>query len=277
MKMEIRKTNPTIFVSTFKTGKKKCRIRFVVFKLFFKKTQFFINIDGLEWKRQKWGFFARAFLKMSEAIAVKTADFVIADNQGVANYVDEQYGVTAKMIAYGGDHAVKGKVDFSDGGYAFSLCRIEPENNVHLILEAFATIGFPLKFVGNWNFSKYSRDLFSKFSSIPNIELISAVYDVSTLESLRSNCSYYVHGHSAGGTNPSLGEIMHFSKNIIAFDCSYNRYTLHNEGLYFKTSKQLVDIVADGPDTGIHLAIKNIAVQNYSWSVIHKQYFDLLS
>lgn len=105
------------------------------------------NIGGLEHRREKWGKYAKAFLKFSEKMAVKYADAVIADNKGIQDYVREEYGKEAELIAYGGDHVLCDIADVEEQilekyglkniSYSFSLCRIEPENNVHVILEAF--------------------------------------------------------------------------------------------------------------------------------------------
>ena len=103
-----------------------------------------VNIDGLEWKREKWSLFARWFLKISERLAVAFANSVVTDNKVIHDYVLREYSKDSNVIAYGGDHA--SDLAFSDSTiadypflkqhYAFSVCRIEPENNLHLILEA---------------------------------------------------------------------------------------------------------------------------------------------
>ena len=119
-----------------------------VFRLWF-KNKLIVNIDGLEHRRDKWGKFAKWFLRKSEAMAVKYADVVVADNKGIQDYVTETYHTDSALIAYGGDHAarqVAGDVQqqvLKDYGvekdqYAISVCRIEPENNCHVILDAFS-------------------------------------------------------------------------------------------------------------------------------------------
>lgn len=110
-----------------------------------------INIDGLEHRRNKWGKWTRRFLRFSEKMAVKYADVVVADNKGIQDYVLEEYGKQAELIAYGGDHVLCDVSDIEDEvleqyglkdvDYSFSLCRIEPENNVHITLEAFKRTG----------------------------------------------------------------------------------------------------------------------------------------
>jgi glycosyltransferase involved in cell wall biosynthesis len=203
------------------------------------KAKIITNIDGLEWKRDKWSGFIRRFLKFSERMAVKYSDVIIADNEKITNYVREEYNVEARTIAYGGDHVLLSDAIDGKGEYFLTICRIEPENNIDMILSAFSKTSLPLKFVGNWQANQYGKALYEKYSKFDNIEMINPVYELDKLFELRANCYCYVHGHSAGGTNPSLVEIMHFAKPIFAFDCSFNRYSTDNRCFYFKDADDL--------------------------------------
>jgi hypothetical protein len=100
----------------------------------FSKVRIVTNIDGLEWKRAKWSGLVKRFLKFSEKLAVKYSDVVVADNAAIADYVRNEYKIESEVIAYGGDHAVVNDLQPHDENYALALCRIEPENNVELIL-----------------------------------------------------------------------------------------------------------------------------------------------
>ncbi|WP_252371300.1 DUF1972 domain-containing protein, partial [Escherichia coli] len=180
----------------------------------FSRAKIITNIDGLEWKRDKWRKLARCFLKFSEFLAVKYSDVVITDNQAISDYVLEEYGNTSSVIAYGGDHSlITSAVNLPKYSAPFylTICRIEPENNIHIILEAFSQTNHNLKLIGNWHSSIYGKELFEKYSRFSNIELIHPIYELEKLYVLRETCCGYIHGHSAGGTNPSLVEAMHFS------------------------------------------------------------------
>ena len=106
-----------------------------------------VNIDGLEWRRAKWGRAAKWFLKLSESVAVRFADVVVADNKAIQDYIVSEYGRSAVLIEYGRDHARHSSCSLSEKfpgiekPYAFKVCRIEPENNLDMLLEAFS--GFP--------------------------------------------------------------------------------------------------------------------------------------
>lgn len=252
----------------------------------FSRVRILTNIDGLEWRRDKWGATARWFLRLSERLAVLHSHVVIADNQAIVDHVLTTYGRQCELISYGGDHAlVAPACDISKLGlprrYSLSLCRIEPENNVQMILEAFRqTPDESLVFVGNWSASGYGRKLRSEYLDNPNLFLLDAIYDPGKLRSLREAASLYVHGHSAGGTNPSLVEMMHFDTPVAAFDCSYNRYTTENKAFYFDSVEQLCAFLADrkashrSAEEGMNMA--EIANNRYTWERVGAAYFNLL-
>ena len=248
----------------------------------FPKVQIITNIDGIEWRREKWKGLAKTFLKFSEFLAVRFSSQVVSDNDSITNYISEEYQSSCKTIAYGGDHAFRSMANVklddifdTSAPFALSICRIEPENNVHLILEAFSEEKTRILFIGNWEKSSYGRVLYNKYKDKINITLSKPIYCLDTLHAFRSKCSVYIHGHSAGGTNPSLVEMMHFSKPIVAFDCSFNRATMEDKGNYFSSSKGLTkilgesNIIADGND------MAEIAKRRYTWKIIRKQYLEL--
>lgn len=248
---------------------------FLPFIRLFTKAKIITNIDGLEWKRDKWGSSIKKFLKFSEKMAVKYSDVVVADNKGIADYVLEEYGMEAELIAYGGDHSVITDLNLSDAGYALALCRIEPENNVDMILESFSKTNKKLMFIGNWNNSVFGRKMKIKYQNFENIDIVPSVYELEKLFELRQNCSFYVHGHSAGGTNPSLVEMMHFNKNILAFDCNYNRATTEGNADFFSNAEELVHQIRQEDSLKNSDTMKEIAQRRYTWKFVKQQYFSL--
>ena len=244
------------------------------------------NIDGVEWKREKWSSLAKIFLRFSEKLAVKFSHSVIADNDAIANYVQQAYGVCTHVIPYGGDHAVS-VIDVSIESlnlpkkYIFSVCRIEPENNIHLIIEAFLKgESHCIVIVGNWLNSDYGQNLKQKCSTSNNIFLLDPIYDLGKLKKLRSKAFAYIHGHSAGGTNPSLVEAMHFGRPVIAYDCEFNRCTTEDKALFFKTPDDIISLLAtmnESTSMQVGGAMLEIAQRRYTWDVVAKQYFDLLT
>lgn len=248
------------------------------------KGRIITNIDGLEWKRDKWNILAKYLLHHSEKMAVKYSDIVIGDNKGITDYVSETYNKKSVLIAYGGDHvsmvnddSLYEKYPFCKENYAITVCRIEPENNIHIILEAFCKTDRLLIIVGNWNKSEYGIKQKMKYSSSKNIHLLEPIYESHTINWLRSHASLYIHGHSAGGTNPSLVEAMNLGLPIFAFDCVYNRATTQDSCLYWKTYSALETLLrTDFSD--LHLMakkMKEISSREYAWKKIAGQYNNL--
>lgn len=242
------------------------------------------NIDGIEWKREKWKGLAKAILRASEWAAVRFSHQVIADNQAIADYVKETYGEACEVIAYGGDHALASEPDPVAGVglpdcYALALCRIEPENNIAMILEAFSGLDMPLVFVGNWEKSGYGRELKARYRDHPTITIHDPVYEPSGLRAIRDKASIYVHGHSAGGTNPSLVEMMHFGIPVLAHGCAFNRHSTEGKARYFQSAAELAEHLRniDPVDAAqIGSSMREVAQRKYTWDQIGKAYFDLL-
>jgi len=246
------------------------------------KSRLVINIDGLEWRREKWGGAAKKFLKFSEALAVRYADRVIADNAEIARYVREEYHKESELIAYGADHvralpltdALYEAYPFLKNPYAFKVCRIEPENNIHVILEAFSrSSAIPLVMIGNWQGSEYGRALKETYDKHEWIHLLNPIYDQTILDPIRGNCAIYLHGHSAGGTNPSLVEAMYLGLDIFAFDVAYNKETTEGLAHYFSDADDLMkQLEVHRESESVGKMMQEIAKRRYRWSVIADAY-----
>lgn len=243
------------------------------------------NVDGVEWKREKWKGAARWFLRLSERMAVRYSHEVVADNAGIADHIMQSYGRKAHVIAYGGDHALQTPSKPFVGPvlpslYALALCRIEPENNVAMILDAFASsTTVPLVFVGNWNNSSFGRELRERYANHARLYLFDPIYDVGVLRTLRGNAAIYVHGHSAGGTNPSLVEMMHFGLPILAYDCIFNRCTTDHKARFFEDAESLrnaLEILGTGEAVRIGDDMRLIAQDRYTWNAVGRMYFEIL-
>ncbi len=257
-----------------------------IIKIFY-KGKIITNIDGLEWKRQKWNKVARVILKISEKMAVKYSNIIIADNKAILDYISIQYksySKKARLIEYGADHLKVNNLDNNtDNGYssinkkyAITVCRIEPENNIHIILEAFAKIKIlEIVIVGNWKNSKYGIDCYNKYKEYNNITMLDPIYDNKEIISLRKNAFLYIHGHSAGGTNPSLVEAMYLGLPVLAYDCVYNRETTENKAIFWHTADKLNKILSELNEEElkkVSIDLKEIADRRYRWKHIAEKY-----
>lgn len=243
-----------------------------------------ISIDGIEWKRDKWSFPAKLYLWWSEKIAVIYSHIDISDNEAIQDYTAMRYKTLSRVIQYGADHTLKvtpccedfQKYPFLKTQYAVKVCRIEPENNVHLVLEAFKIKkDMPLVFVGNWNNSQYGQKLKEKYKNAPNIHLFDPIYDQREIDLIRGNAALYIHGHSAGGTNPSLVEAMFLKLPVAAFKVSYNITTTQGKAAYFSSVEELVEVLKTFSPAKLAVLsdeMSSIAERRYTWKNISLQY-----
>jgi glycosyltransferase involved in cell wall biosynthesis len=250
----------------------------------FSNKKIIISIDGIEWKRDKWSMFAKLYLWWAEKIAVRFSHIDISDNESIQDYTALRYQTLSRVIEYGADHTLEVKPTLQDiekypflkNDYAVKVCRIEPENNVHLVLEAFKIQQeINLVIVGNWNNSDYGKQLKETYLSTPNITLFDPIYNQREIDLIRGNATLYIHGHSAGGTNPSLVEAMYLALPILAFKVSYNITTTENKAVYFSTSKELIQQLNTFSREQLNELkdeMKAIANRRYTWKVIAKQY-----
>ncbi|WP_426094558.1 DUF1972 domain-containing protein [Flavobacterium sp. DSR2-3-3] len=246
-----------------------------------------VNIDGLEWKRAKWGRVAKMFLKYSEKIAVNYADSVVSDNKVIQDYVKYVYNINSELIAYGANHTKKealsvkvlSEYPFLAEKYAFKVCRIEPENNIYLILHTFSQHpSLSIVVIGNWNNSNYGKEMKLKFNNFENIHLLDPIYEQNILNQIRSNCYVYVHGHSAGGTNPSLVEAMFLELPIITYGVNYNVETTANKAKYFANKNELFKILSNINQEELNVVakdMKNVANKIYTWEAVTADYANL--
>lgn len=169
---------------------------------------------------------------------------------------------------------------FLNSRYALTVCRIEPENNIHVILDAFSRdVAFPVVMIGNWDYSDYGKELKSRYQTNCNIHLMDPVYDLEKLNAVRQGCFVYLHGHSCGGTNPSLVEAMYLGLPIIAYDVNFNRETTENRALYFQNTEDLRNLIGSVDQKQLQLishAMKEIALRRYTWKRISDLYAALL-
>jgi glycosyltransferase involved in cell wall biosynthesis len=253
-----------------------------------------VNLDGEEWNRSKWSFWARKFLVFSDYCSILAASCVVCDHPAILKRVSNIRSFGVSMIAYGCDHVLSvppfelgaAEADyypFINTVYFFSVCRIEPENNIHLTLEAFSCMGMPnLVIMGNWTNSEYGRSLLVKFGSFKNIYLLPACYDISMVNLLRMRAFAYIHGHTVGGTNPSLLEAAVLNGLVLAHDNVFNRHVLGSDALYFLGSSGLREHVLaamNGPlsrFSDIRQRLMARVSSTYKWHSVCHDYLNLV-
>lgn len=220
--------------------------------LFPKNSKIITNMDGLEWKRSKYSAKVQKFLRMAEKWAVKNSHYLIADSTEIQNYLKRTYQVDSTYIPYGANRfenpssSLLAKYDLTEHGYNILIARLEPENNIETVIQAHLNSGIqtPLLIIGNYN-THYGQYLFKQYQS-DHIRFLGAIYNQETLNNLRYYSSKYFHGHSVGGTNPSLIEAMASNSFIFAHDNVFNKNILGADAFYFDSTDTLTDLLKAG-------------------------------
>ncbi|MCB1978093.1 MAG: DUF1972 domain-containing protein [Burkholderiaceae bacterium] len=246
-----------------------------------------VNVDGLEARRSKWKGLPRAFLRLSERLAIRHAHQVVSDNQGIADIVSSTYGRSSTVIPYGNDHVLQlepaqvqsllqHRFDLEPGSYLLTVARIEPENQIAEMMEAALAAGSErYVVVGNFSTTDLGRQLLERYCNEPRIQCIDSLFEPQALAALRAGCRLYLHGHSVGGTNPSLIEMLPYGRPILAFDCVFNRQSLGGEGGYFSSATELAGQLRQPDALAWIPAAHRGPDARYQWTDIAKAYLRL--
>lgn len=218
-----------------------------------KNTVNMVNIDGMEWMRSKYNKPTRRFLKFAESLAAKNAQVLIADSPQMQHHFLARYGKKPVYIPYGAeeftepDDSIPEMYKLLPHQYFLLVARMEPENNIEMILRGYMASSqtYPLLVIGNVT-NKFGKYLNSEFDH-QRIQFLGSIYDQHALNNLRYYSTRYFHGHSVGGTNPSLLEAMACRCNIAAHNNVFNKSVLQNGADYFSTAGDVAAII-DTPD-----------------------------
>jgi glycosyltransferase involved in cell wall biosynthesis len=248
-----------------------------------------LHMDGLEWRRSKWGPRGRAYYRWAEQFGVRTADALIADAPGIADYYRHQFDVPTELIRYGApiiesapDSGIR-ELGLDSRGYHLVVARFEPENHVLQIVEGYrrSSARMPLVVVGSAPYSAaYTSAVRSAAGDDARIRFLGGVYDQDLLDALYAHAATYVHGHSVGGTNPSLLRAMGAGTAVIAFDVPFNREVLGDHGWFFQGPADLADRFAAAESEAdltdrIGAASRERARTSFRWDDVADAYEDL--
>lgn len=242
--------------------------------LYPKNTVIISNMDGMEWKRRKYSKPVRFFLKYAESWAVKFSHYFIADSIAMHSYLKNKYNLQCEYIAYGAEifthekEELLSRYNVCSKNYFMLMARMEPENNIEMILDGFHRSASNKKFivVGNTN-NKFGKRMVKKFGTDERIIFTGAIYDNQITHTLKHNCPLYFHGHTVGGTNPSLIEAMASQVLIAAHDNLFNRAVLDENGYYFNSATDVQQLIED-----ISPAVKEKNMTNNNYLKIKKTY-----
>ena len=250
-----------------------------------------INPDGLEYKRSKWGILVKKFFLLSEKWMLNSCDLIVCDALGIQKYINSKYPKLKNKttyIAYGTDKISLNNVDTKSilkeynldiNNYLLIIGRFVPENNYELIIKSYmkSTTKKELIIISNISMTNYYNTLVKNTNCLSDkrIHFIDGVYDEIKLSVIRKNAYAYIHGHSVGGTNPSLLEALSLTDLNILYDVEFNKDVGHDACLYFKDENDLVKIfnnleTFDKETMGT--SCKEIIKNNFTWNIIVKKY-----
>ena len=251
-----------------------------------KKAKIVTNMDGLEWKRSKYSKKVQNFLKYAEKLGAIHSDHLIADSLGIKTYLKEKYKKDATYIAYGAnifenpDESILEKYQIEKEKYSLLIARFEPENNLEMILDGIIKSQRNETFlvIGKHD-TAYGEYLKNNYKAFLNIKFIGGIYNLEELNNIRYYSRLYFHGHSVGGTNPSLLEAMASNTLICANNNEFNKGVLKENAFYFKNADEVTELYNEKEKNKHTDFISNNtkAIKNeFSWEIINRKYYELL-
>jgi glycosyltransferase involved in cell wall biosynthesis len=200
-----------------------------------------VHVDGLEWQRAKWGPRGSAYYRWAEARSAAWADAVISDAHGIADHLREAHGVEAHYLTYGapivnpGDQRLA-ELGVGPAGYHLVVARFVPENHVLEIVSGYvlSAARLPLLVVGDAPYGgDYRAEVHAAVAGDPRVRFLGSVWDAELLDTLYAQALTYLHGHSVGGTNPSLLRALGAAAPVAAWDVVFNREVAGSAGVWF--------------------------------------------
>lgn len=252
---------------------------------------FTTNMDGLEYKRTKFNKWVQKFVFWEERTTVKHSHYLISDNMGIHDYYKEKYGKESKFLAYGADihdnyqESFLSDLNLKANQYYLLIARLEPENNIEMAIQGYLASTEngkrPLIIVGKTN-TPHGKELVDKYGHETSVKFVGGIYDFDKLNSIRHFSFAYFHGHSVGGTNPSLLEAMASDCFILANNNIFNKAVLNDSAIYYSNATEVSNILNSIENLAEKYKEKFIAQnlevirQEYSWEKLvdeHEKYF----
>lgn len=251
-----------------------------------------LNVDGIEWKRAKWGRLARLYFQLMEYFSTFTPDRVIADAEGIRQHLLRRHRSLPRctVIPYGAILVEEAPAfdpekewNLDRGKYYLMVCRLEPENHVREIIEGFlaSQSRLPLVIVGNQRSATDYVNGLLRFES-ERVRFIGTIFDKSRLQALRYHSLAYFHGHSVGGTNPSLLEAMGCGNLVLAHDNDFNREVLAESGRFFVNAQEIPELITEieslgeGDRSRQQEQVRDRIRTIYNWESVVSAYRELL-
>jgi glycosyltransferase involved in cell wall biosynthesis len=243
------------------------------------------HVDGLEWKRAKWGPVGQRYYRVAETMAVRWSDVLIADANGIADYYRSEFGAPTTLLTYGAPRIEPGsdrlaELGLTPGGYHLAVARFEPENHVDVIVDGYTRSAAqkPLIVVGS---APYSDAYTTRVHGLADdrVRFLGGVWDQQQLDQLYANAYTYLHGHSVGGTNPSLLRAIGAGAAVLAYDVDFNHEVAGDAGRFFRSPADVATLLeaaeADPRRTRAAGRRARQLASDYDWDTVAAGYEDL--
>ncbi|GAB3911552.1 DUF1972 domain-containing protein [Mucilaginibacter boryungensis] len=251
------------------------------------KSTIITNMDGMEWKRTKYSKPVQQFLKYAEKLAVQYSQYYISDSKVIQAYLADKYNIQSSYIPYGADVFTEQEreqinpAEASKEDYFLLMARMEPENNIETILEGFnnSNSDKTFKVLGDTT-NRFGRYITEKFKKDERIEFKGSIFNTPKVRQLQNNSYLYFHGHSVGGTNPSLLEAMASEALIAAHNNPFNKSVLNTDAFYFSDATEVRDLIENvqRKDTEQTMVKNNLnKIQDlFNWETVVNQYEEFI-
>ncbi|MFC1729712.1 DUF1972 domain-containing protein [candidate division KSB1 bacterium] len=248
-----------------------------------KKAKIITNIDGFEYERAKYNPMVQRFLRRAEKLAVKHSDILVADSVPIKNYIEKKFNINAVYIPYGSnlftkpDPSVLPNYNLEADKYSLVIARFQTDNNFEMIIDGYLKSNQknPLVLIGNYE-NKFGHYLQEKYSD-KRLIYLGPIFNQGHLDNLRFFSKLYFHGHSAGGTNPSLLEAMGAGTLIAAHNNPYNKDVLGENAYYFNSAIEIENLLNNLSKKTEHQKWidnnKELIKIKYNWDTITDTYY----
>jgi glycosyltransferase involved in cell wall biosynthesis len=250
-----------------------------------KKAIIITNMDGIEWKRSKYSRPVQQFLRFAERLAAISSDYLVSDSIGIQTFLKNRYKKESTYIAYGAypftnpNESILTEYQVEKEKFNMIMARFEPENNFEMVLDGVVKSEdkTPILVIGNHN-TKYGEYLKTRYKNQFNIKFLVAIYNLEHLNNLRYFSKLYFHGHSVGGTNPSLLEAMASKALVLAHNNDFNRGILKKNSYYFSNAEEVKNLLLKIKKNDNLQFIQNnfeAIVNKFNWEKINGEYLQL--
>jgi glycosyltransferase involved in cell wall biosynthesis len=249
-----------------------------------------INMDGIEWKRQKWGIVAKTWFYLNEIAGLWLGNHLVADHPGIKQHLQRAINPDKiTMIPYGADKVERAPSDCLEkfhlvtNQYGILIARPEPENSILEVVSAYSSQkrSMPLVVLGNY---KPEENVYHKAvldAASGDVLFVGAIYDKAVVQSLRAHARFYVHGHQVGGTNPSLVEALGAGNPVLAHKNHFNQWVADDAAVYFSDTEECISCLEqllsnDSLIEELHQNAVKLHQSRFTWHKILSEYEALL-